>query len=431
VRRGGSARRAVLIALAVLGLLAVGPGYVLWSWGAPSDDATPVEFEILRGAGVGRVARDLHAEGLVRDPRTFLVLLRLEGLDRRVGEGLYDLHAAMGAREVAAVLRRGGRPRTVRLVLPEGSRLVDVAARLEAAGLAPAGAALARLRQETELAFAIDARPAPAGAPVQEPEDAPAGDRGADAAPEPAPDSELSPELVPDLVPEPDAEPDREPDTVSEPDLEPEPERGPDPDPDPPTASVGGGRSVDGLEGYLFPASYDVPVRDDLDAIVARFLRRFEQELDDATRSRLVAEGLDLHAWVTLASMVQAEAANDAEMPIIAGVFRNRLDIGMPLQSDPTVAYGLGKDLPQLDFPGGDFDVDHPWNTYTRTGLPAGPIGNPGRSALDAVLAPDRTDAQGRPWFYFLHGRDDDGPVFRPNLDFDGHLRDVARYLRR
>jgi UPF0755 protein len=102
----------------------------------------------------------------------------------------------------------------------------------------------------------------------------------------------------------------------------------------------------------------------------------------------------------------------------------------MPLQSDPTVAYGLGKELPALDFPGGDFDVDHPWNTYTRPALPAGPIGNPGAAALAAVLDPVRTDAAGRPWLYFLHGNDGGSIVFRPNLDLDGHLRDVERYLR-
>ena len=381
VTRTGSARRALVIVLAVLGLLALGPGYVLWSWGAPSDVATPIEFEVLRGTGVGQVARDLHAEGLVRDPRTFLVLLRLEGLDRRVGEGLYDLHAAMRAREVAAALDRGGRPRTVRVVLPEGSRVVDVAARLEAAGLAPAGAVVERLRAPTGMPFAAT-NPTSAAAPPTE--------------------SEGEPE-----APEATAAADHD------------------------AADAAAERVVDGLEGYLFPAAYDIPVREPLDAIVQRFLRRFEQELDAATRARLVEEGLDVHAWVTLASMVQAEAANDGEMPIIAGVFRNRLDIGMPLQSDPTVAYGLGKDLPALDFPGGDFEVDHPWNTYTRGGLPVGPIGSPGRAALDAVLAPERTDADGRAWFYFLHGRDEHGPVFRPNLDFEGHLRDVARYLRR
>ena len=337
-----------LIVAAALGAL-IGAGvHALWALGAPSDDATPVEFEVPRGSGAAQVARDLRAQGLVRDARVFLLLLRLEGIDRRVGEGLYDLNPAMDARTLAAALERGGRPRTVRVVLPEGSRLVDVATRLENAGVAPLTLALERMRDPGALL----------------PADA------ADA-------------------------------------------------------------SAETLEGYLFPAAYDVPVNEPLDETLARMVRRFEQELGAATRERVLAEGLDVHAWVTLASMVQAEAANDAEMGIIAGVFRNRLDVGMPLQSDPTVAYGLGKDLPQLDFPGGDFDVDHPWNTYTRGGLPQGPIGSPGRSALESVLTPERTDDRGRAWFYFLHGRDDTGPVFRPNLDFEGHLRDVARYLRR
>ena len=342
------ARGAVwLAAVAIARGALIGAGvHVLWALGAPSDDATVVEFEIPRGSGAAQVARDLRAQGFVRDARVFLWLLRVEGIDRRIGEGLYDLHRAMDARTLAAALERGGRPRTVRVVLPEGSRLVDVATRLEAAGIAPLTPALERMRAPEGLL------PADAG-------------------------------------------------------------------------------DADTLEGYLFPAAYDVPLREPLDATLARMVQRFERELDAATRAALDAEGLSVHAWVTLASMVQAEAANDGEMGIIAGVFRNRLDIGMALQSDPTVAYGLGKDLPQLDFPGGDFDVDHPWNTYTRAGLPRGPIGNPGRAALDAVLDPDRTDDQGRAWFYFLHGRDADGPVFRPNLDFDGHLRDVARYLRR
>ncbi|MFN2322779.1 MAG: endolytic transglycosylase MltG, partial [Trueperaceae bacterium] len=105
----------------------------------------------------------------------------------------------------------------------------------------------------------------------------------------------------------------------------------------------------------------------------------------------------------------------------------NRLDLGMALQSDPTVAYGLGKSLPELDFPGGDFAVDHAWNTYTRAGLPTGPIGNPGAVALASVLTPQRRDADGRAWLYFLHGRDGG---FHPNLDYESHLQDVARFLR-
>jgi UPF0755 protein len=185
-----------------------------------------------------------------------------------------------------------------------------------------------------------------------------------------------------------------------------------------------------GLEGYLFPATYELPVTFDARQLAAALVQRFERETNDVVLAELERRGLDLHAWVTLASMVQAEAGDESEMGIIAGVFVNRLEIGMPMQSDPTVAYGLGKELPALDYPGGDFDVDHPWNTYTRFGLPVGPIGNPGAAALASVLAPTRTDAAGRPWLYFLHGRDRGSIVFRPNLDLDGHLRDVARYLR-
>jgi len=186
-----------------------------------------------------------------------------------------------------------------------------------------------------------------------------------------------------------------------------------------------------GLEGYLFPATYELPLVFDAGRIVAAMLARFEREVSEAVLAELELLELDLHGWVTLASMVQAEAGHDGEMGIIAGVFLNRLEIGMPLQSDPTVAYGLGKDLPELDRSAGDFETDHPWNTYTRGGLPIAPIGNPGAAALAAVLAPSRSDAGGRRWLYFLHGVDDGAPVFRPNLDFDGHLRDVNRYLRR
>jgi UPF0755 protein len=184
------------------------------------------------------------------------------------------------------------------------------------------------------------------------------------------------------------------------------------------------------LEGYLFPATYELPARFDAARIAAALVERFAREAERVDPVELERRGLDLHAWVTLASMVQAEAGGEGEMGIIAGVFVNRLEIGMPLQSDPTVAYGLGKELPELDFPGGDFAVDHPWNTYLIPALPVGPIGNPGAAALAAVLAPVRTDDAGRPWLYFLHGNDGGTIVFRPNLDLPGHLRDVNRYLR-
>ena len=182
-----------------------------------------------------------------------------------------------------------------------------------------------------------------------------------------------------------------------------------------------------GLEGYLFPARYEIPDGSTPAEAVSLMLRRFGRELTPAVRQNLTRLGLSVHEWVTLASMVQAEAGSHAEMPVIAGVFLNRLDRGMRLQSDPTVAYGLGKPLPELDAVAGDIRRDTPWNTYTRAGLPPTPIGNPGAHALSVVFSARRTDAAGRPYLYFLHGLNGD---FRPNLTLENHNRDVEAYLR-
>src|SRR5690606_9690221 len=159
-----------------------------------------------------------------------------------------------------------------------------------------------------------------------------------------------------------------------------------------------------------------------------------EPSTTTATPTDLAAElarrGLTVHSWVTLASMVQAEAASVEEMGIIAGVFANRLQLGMPLQSDPTVAYGLGKALPELSAVAGDLRIDTPWNTYTRDGVPLGPIGNPGSEALRAVLEPERYAEDGALYLYFLHGTKDGEPVFRPNTNLPAHNRDVEAFLR-
>lgn len=311
----------------------------------PATPAPPtVVFEVEPGWGASRVARELEAAGLVRDAEVFSLWLRVRELDRAVGEGLYDLSPAMDAPQVARALAAGGRPRTVRVVLPEGLRATEVAARLGDAGF------------DGEAFLHLATQPG---------------------------------ELRPDFVP---------------------PEQG--------------------LEGFLFPAAYELPLREAPADLLARMLARFERELDADTRAALAERSWSVHEWVTLASLVQAEAADASEMPIVAGVFVNRLDLGMPLQSDPTVAYGLGKPMPELSAADGDLQRDHPWNTYTRAGLPAGPIGNPGRAALQAVLAPQRETPEGEPWLYFLHGTDDGQPVFRPNTNLDDHNRDVQRFLR-
>ncbi len=337
------ARPWVLSALGVLLVLvavALGVAYEL-----TPVSATPakVTFEVKPGWGGKEVAAALQDKGLVRNARIFELYLRARGLDRSIGEGLYDLSPSMSAAEIAAALKKGGRPRTVHVVIPEGWRATRIAQALQQAGLGSAQAYMELIRHPGAL------RPA--------------------------------------FVP-----------------------------------------ADDGLEGYLFPAVYDLPVKSTPKEVLKRMVQRFRDVLDASTEQQLRARGMTVHAWVTLASMVQAEAAKPGEMPIIAGVFLNRLDLGMPLQSDPTVAYGLGVALPQLK--ASDLHDDNPWNTYTRAGLPKGPIDSPGNAALQAVLDPVRTDANGQRYLYFLHAQVDGKTVFRPNTNLQAHNRDVRRYLQ-
>lgn len=180
------------------------------------------------------------------------------------------------------------------------------------------------------------------------------------------------------------------------------------------------------LEGFVFPATYEFVKGASAKDAVTKMVARMNEEFTPERVAQAKAEGLSVYDWVTLASMVQAEAANAEEMPVIAGVFMNRLRDGMPLGSDPTVAYGLGKDLPELDRSAGDFKKDHEWSTYTRKGLPKTPINNPGEAALLAVLKPELKLADGRDAMYFLHGKN--GKIYVNNT-YDEHLADSDRYM--
>ncbi|MSR21562.1 MAG: endolytic transglycosylase MltG [Gemmatimonadetes bacterium] len=147
-----------------------------------------------------------------------------------------------------------------------------------------------------------------------------------------------------------------------------------------------------GLEGYLFPDTYyfayGVGPRTQFEAMVARY----KNVWTPARRARLDSIGMTEAEIVTLASIVQAEARRTEEMPRIAGVYQNRLRIGMLLQADPTVLYALGGYRERLLFAAIDSVADNPYNTYTQPGLPPGPIGSPGEAAIDAALHPTGDD---------------------------------------
>lgn len=139
------------------------------------------------------------------------------------------------------------------------------------------------------------------------------------------------------------------------------------------------------LEGFLFPDTYRFARHTSASVMLGTMVRRFRQQ------SALLGltPGVDLVRTLTLASLVEKEVALPAERPLVASVFSNRLRAGMPLQTDPTVVYAA---LLENRFRGtiyaSDLRSPSAWNTYTHTGLPPGPICNPGLRSLEAVLHP-------------------------------------------
>ena len=173
------------------------------------------------------------------------------------------------------------------------------------------------------------------------------------------------------------------------------------------------------LDGYLFPDTYRIFADSTPEGIVLRMLERFGDRVDAALLREIRRQDRSLHEILTLASIVQHESANDAEMPAVAGVFWNRLQIGMRLESDATVNYVLGTSKRQPTF--ADTEVQHPYNTYENDGLPPGPIGNPGLAAIRAAVYPAEHD-----FLFFLHKPTREIVLSRT---FREHLDNKARYL--
>jgi UPF0755 protein len=163
------------------------------------------------------------------------------------------------------------------------------------------------------------------------------------------------------------------------------------------------------LEGFLFPGSYALPRQLSAPQLVRILLESFASQLTPEIQRGFERQGLSLFEAVTLASIVEREAVLDDEMPAIASVFFNRLAAGMPLDADSTVQYALGYNRAQGSWwtnplSAADLRVDSPYNTYRVSGLPPGPVANPGLSALRAVAFPAKT-----PYFYFRAACDGSG----------------------
>jgi UPF0755 protein len=175
------------------------------------------------------------------------------------------------------------------------------------------------------------------------------------------------------------------------------------------------------LEGYLFPETYALPRGTPAARLVAAMVERFKATYGPALREQAAAQGFSTRQVVALASLIEKETGQADERPIVAAVYRNRLEIGMGMQADPTVVYALQK---AGRYDGNirreDLQVDSPYNTYRYRGLPPGPIAAPGRASLEAALAPADV-----PYLYFV-SRNDGSHVFSTTLA--EHNRNVQRY---
>lgn len=163
------------------------------------------------------------------------------------------------------------------------------------------------------------------------------------------------------------------------------------------------GLDVSSLEGYLFPDTYYVTKGQTPEAVLSMMVNRFKnvyaEIADDFEGDFLSKRNLSTHQVVILASIVEKETAVAEERPLIAAVFLNRLNKQMKLQADPTVIYGIENFNGNLTRK--DLQTPSPYNTYVLNGLPAGPIGNPGRDSIQAVFEPSEVS-----FLYFVAQND-------------------------
>ncbi len=180
------------------------------------------------------------------------------------------------------------------------------------------------------------------------------------------------------------------------------------------------------LEGFLFPETYNVPFDISMDDLLNMVLGTFDQRLTDKLRQEVTASKMTLYEVVTLAAIVEREAAIAEERPMIASVYLNRLKKKMALQADPTVQYAMGYQAATKQWWKSPVSLDEyqnvksPYNTYLNTGLPLGPICSPSLASIIAVLEPAQTD------YLFFLGKGDGSHVFAKT--YEEHQANMAKY---
>lgn len=172
------------------------------------------------------------------------------------------------------------------------------------------------------------------------------------------------------------------------------------------------------LEGTLFPDTYfffpGITSQGIIDELIETYHKKTAKLLDTVSDPQKKRE------IIIMASILEREANNAEEAKVISGILWKRIAIGMPLQADATLKYTTGRGSDELTLD--DLRTDGPYNTYTRTGLPPGPIGNPGLAMIESAMNPEKS-----PYLYYLH--DNSGKVYYAKTH-DEHVRNKNRYLK-
>jgi UPF0755 protein len=175
------------------------------------------------------------------------------------------------------------------------------------------------------------------------------------------------------------------------------------------------------LEGYLFPDTYYFSKEATAEGIIKKILNNTEEKIDADLLLEIEKNKKTIFESIILASMVEKEMARGSEAKLIAGVFQNRLDSDMLLQSDAPLTYILGDKEDQHSLK--DLELDSPYNTYKYKGLPPGPISNPGLDAILAAINPEKSD-----YHFFLTAKEGGKKMTVFSKTFEEHVANRKKY---
>ena len=324
-----------ILILAIVGVLIIGGGlgalYLIPNTFA-QDDGTQV-LVIEKGQTGSEIADMLFERGLIRSTQGFKLWLYLSGTNDKLQTGHYQIPNKVTVRELISLLQEG-HVESIRVTIPEGYTVGDIAIVLEKNQIMKAKDFLAEAKTFVPYPYMKGTKPA--------------------------------------------------------------------------TYPV---------EGFLFPSTYEIPVGATPREVIQMMADEMNRYLTPAVKKQIQAQHMSIHDFVTLASIVERESLFDADRPTIAGVFKKRLAHGIPLQSDATISYVLGYAKENVTI--GDTQLQSPYNTYVSKGLPPGPIANPGKKSLDAVLHSENTD-----YLYFVADKEGHNHFSKT---YEEHLAEVNK----